>query len=57
MKFGWATRARKLSGWVVWVGVPDADIQNPLHRALWRLSALGAALTILTLGVAYWLRR
>ena len=44
----------KLSGWVVWVGVPDADIQNPLHRALWRLSALGAALTILALGVAYW---
>jgi PAS domain S-box-containing protein len=44
----------KLSGWIVWVGVPDADIQNPLHRALWRLSALGAALTILSLGVAYW---
>ncbi len=45
----------KLSGWLVWVGVPDADIQNPLHRALWRLSALGAALTILALGLAYWL--
>jgi len=45
----------KLSGWMVWVGVPDADIQNPLHRALWRLSALGAALTILALGLAYWL--
>ncbi|MGB6622087.1 MAG: hypothetical protein WBE57_17200, partial [Xanthobacteraceae bacterium] len=39
----------KLSGWLVWVGVPDADIQNPLHRALWRLSALGAALTIIAL--------
>ncbi len=45
----------KLSGWLVWIGVPDADIQNPLHRALWRLSALGAALTILALGLAYWL--
>jgi PAS domain S-box-containing protein len=45
----------KLSGWLVWVGMPDADIQNPLHRALWRLSALGAALTILALGLAYWL--
>jgi hypothetical protein len=43
----------KLSGWIVWVGVPDADIQNPLHRALWRLSALGIALTILALGLAY----
>ncbi len=43
----------RLSGWLVWVGVPDADIQNPLHRALWRLSALGAALTILALGLAY----
>ena len=45
----------KLSGWIVWVGVPDADIQNPLHRALWRLSALGVALTIIALGLAYWL--
>ncbi|MGA9431491.1 MAG: cache domain-containing protein, partial [Xanthobacteraceae bacterium] len=45
----------KLSGWLVWVGVPDADIQNPLHRALWRLSALGAALTIIALGLVYWL--
>jgi PAS domain S-box-containing protein len=44
----------KLSGWVVWVGVPDADIQNPLHRGLWRLSALGATLTVLALGFTYW---
>jgi hypothetical protein len=32
----------KLSGWLVWVGMPDAAIQGPLHRTLWRLSALGA---------------
>ena len=43
----------KLSGWLVWVGMPDAAIQGPLHRTLWRLSALGAGLTILTLGLAY----
>jgi PAS domain S-box-containing protein len=45
----------RLSGWLVWVGIPDADIQNPLYRALLGLSALGAALTVLALGLAYWL--
>ena len=43
----------KLSGWLVWVGMPDAAIQGPLHRTLWRLSALGAGLTLLALGLAY----
>jgi PAS domain S-box-containing protein len=45
----------KLSGWLIWVGVPDADIQNSLRRTLWRLSGLGLALTVLALGLAYWL--
>jgi len=45
----------RLSGWLVWVGMPDDAIQSQLHRAPWRLSALGAALTILALGLAYWL--
>ncbi len=43
----------RLSGWLVWVGMPDAAIQGRLHRTLWRLSALGAALTVLALGLAY----
>ena len=43
----------RLSGWLVWVGMPDAAIQGPLHRALWRLSALGAGLTVLALALAY----
>ncbi|HUD87163.1 MAG TPA: ATP-binding protein [Xanthobacteraceae bacterium] len=43
----------KLSGWLVWVGVPEAVFQSQLHRTLWTLSALGLALTVLALGVAY----
>ncbi len=43
----------KISGWLVWVGVPDAAIQADLHRALGSLSALGAALTVLALALAY----
>ena len=43
----------KLSGWLIWVGVPEAAVQSSLRSALWMLSALGAALTILALAVAY----
>ena len=43
----------KLSGWLIWVGVPDETIQSQLRQTLWTLSALGLALTILTIGAAY----
>ncbi len=43
----------RLSGWLVWVGVPDATIQASLRKTLWAMSVLGAALTILALGLAY----
>ncbi len=43
----------RVSGWLVWVGMPDATIQAGLHRTLWAFSALGAALTILAVGLAY----
>ncbi len=43
----------RISGWLIWVGVPDATIQASLRGTLWALSALGAALTILALGLAY----
>jgi PAS domain S-box-containing protein len=43
----------KLSGWLIWVGIPDAAIQGNLHRTLWTLSALGLALIVLAIGSAY----
>jgi PAS domain S-box-containing protein len=42
----------KLSGWIVWVGVRDADVQAHLRGTLWTLSALGAALVVLAIVVA-----
>ena len=42
----------KLTGWLVWVGVPDAVVENSLHGALWKMSSLGAALTILAIALA-----
>jgi PAS domain S-box-containing protein len=43
----------KLSGWLVWVGVPDATFQGDLRWTLWALSAIGLALTLLAIGIAY----
>jgi PAS domain S-box-containing protein len=43
----------KMGGWLIWVGVPEATIQSSLRGTLWTLSALGAALIILAIGVAY----
>jgi PAS domain S-box-containing protein len=43
----------KLSGWVVWVGIPEAAIQSDLRWALFTLSALGLVLTIFAVGAAY----
>jgi PAS domain S-box-containing protein len=45
----------KLAGWLVWVGVPDDAVQSALRTTLWRLSALGVALIILAVGLAYFL--
>jgi PAS domain S-box-containing protein len=45
----------KLAGWLVWVGVPDDVIRGALRGTLWRLSVLGLVLTILAIGVAYFL--
>jgi PAS domain S-box-containing protein len=42
-----------LSGWIVWVGIPESVVEADLHRALWALSLLGAALTVLALALAY----
>ena len=43
----------KISGWLVWVGVPDATGQASLRKALWALSLLGIAMTVLALALAY----
>jgi PAS domain S-box-containing protein len=43
----------KISDWVIWVAVPEATIQSGLRGALWALSALGIALTILAIALAY----
>ncbi len=43
----------KLSGWVIWVGVSEEAVQSSLRATLWRLSALGAALTVLAIALAY----
>ena len=43
----------RISGWLVWVGVPEEKIQNSLRGTLWTLVAIGAGLTILAIGVAY----
>jgi PAS domain S-box-containing protein len=43
----------KLSGWLVWVGVSEEAVQSSLRATLWRLTALGSALTVLAIGVAY----
>jgi PAS domain S-box-containing protein len=42
----------KLAGWLVWVGLPDAEVQSELRWTLWALSLLGLALAILALGAA-----
>ncbi len=42
----------KLSGWLIWVGVPDTAVQADLRHTLWALSGLGAALTILAIALA-----
>ncbi|HEY7384052.1 MAG TPA: PAS domain S-box protein [Beijerinckiaceae bacterium] len=42
-----------LTGWRVGAGVPDAVIEAPLMRALWLLTAVGAALVGTSLLLAY----
>jgi hypothetical protein len=41
-----------VSGWITFVGVPAEVVQAPLHRSLWILFALGAALILLSLFLA-----
>jgi PAS domain S-box-containing protein len=43
----------KLAGWWIWVSTPERVVQNSLRNALWTLGAVGAALTILAVLVAY----
>jgi PAS domain S-box-containing protein len=42
----------KLTGWLVWVGVPEPIVENSLYGALWKLSLLGTALTVLAIALA-----
>jgi PAS domain S-box-containing protein len=41
-----------VSGWMTFVGVPAEIVQAPLHRSLWTLLGLGAALILLSLLLA-----
>jgi PAS domain S-box-containing protein len=41
-----------VSGWMTFVGVPAEIVQAPLHRSLWTLLGLGAALILLSLFLA-----
>jgi PAS domain S-box-containing protein len=41
-----------VSGWMTFVGVPAGIVQAPLHRSLWILFGLGAALILLSLLLA-----
>jgi PAS domain S-box-containing protein len=43
----------KLTGWLVWIGIPDAAVQTNLRWTLWALTALGLALIVLALAAAY----
>jgi PAS domain S-box-containing protein len=43
----------KLSGWLVWVGVSEDVVQSAVRGTLWRLIALGVALIVLALALAY----
>jgi PAS domain S-box-containing protein len=44
----------KLSGWTVWVGIPENAVQSSLRGTLWRLTALGIGLIILAIWLAYY---
>lgn len=37
----------QISGWLIWVAAPEGAIQSSLLGALWALTALGVALTVL----------
>ncbi|HEX4407790.1 MAG TPA: PAS domain S-box protein [Xanthobacteraceae bacterium] len=45
----------KLSGWLIWVGVPEEAVQNSLRGTFWRLTALGIGLIVLAIAIAYYL--
>ena len=43
----------KLAGWWIWVSIPEQAVQSSLRETLRALAALGAALTLLAIFIAY----